>query len=247
MECTAGKSLSHTHRRLVRDPVEPVHIAGPKVPLIRPVQLVEPALAQGSVPGVASGAVPWFPLPLPAWPVVHLPVPQVRQVARLRAVTVVLIHAALPCQLPLPACSQGLSLYRPLTVDVVDRTPHGAAVGVTPVPQRALLLTATVQAAVRALGGLAAGPVQAALLEITAIAGRGMLALQQATVVLAGGEVVVLVGVLLVDTGAPAVHAGGTRPAFVVKAQALMMMTHPIDSVRLVLSHLRDAVEPFTT
>lgn len=235
MEYTADKSLCHTHQRLVRDPVEPVHIAGPKVPVIGPVQLVEPALAQGSV----SGALPW----LPRWPVVHLPVPQVRQVARLRAVTVVLIHAALPCQLFLPACSQGPSFYRPLTVDVADMAPHGAAVGVTPVPQRALLLAATVQATVRTLGE----PAQTALLESVGIAGRGVLTLQQATVVLAGGEVVVLVGVLLVDTGAPAVHAGGTRPAFVVKAQALMMMTHPIDSVRLVLSHLRDAVEPFTT
>ena len=94
---------------------------------------------------------------------------------------------------------------------------------------------------------MAAGPVQTAPLEITAFAGRGRLALQQATVVLAGGEVVVLVGVLLVDTGAPAVHAGCTRPAFVVKAQALMMMTHPIHSVGLVLGNLRDAVEAFTT
>lgn len=119
-----------THQRLV--PVEPGQRLGPSLPVgtvIDPVQLVQPALAQGPLPGVVS----WPGLP--NRPKV-LPVPKVTRVYRLGCshwdVRELLLHAALASQSSFTAHSQRSPFYWAFTVDDAHRSPHGAPVCIVP-------------------------------------------------------------------------------------------------------------------
>lgn len=209
--------------------------------VIDPVQLVQPALAQGSFPGVVS----WPDLP--TRPHV-LPVPKVARVYRFvsshRGVRELLLYAALTGQSSFTAHCQGSPLYRALTVDDAHRPPNGAPMGVIPSvtpSQGPLFLAAAVQAAVRALGVLPVGSSVAAVVRTVAVAAvgearGGALALQ--TDVLARGEVVAHVVALLGVP--PPLSLRRARPPTLLEAQ---MLAHAVQAVRLLLGHLRDAVE----
>lgn len=134
-----------THQRLV--PVQPGQRLGPSLPVgavIDPVQLVQPALAQGPVPGVVS----WPGLP--TRPKV-VPVPKVTRVYRLGCshwgIRELLLHTALTGQSSFTTHSQRPPFYRPFAMDDVHGPPHGAPVSIVPSmdpAQRAFFLAATV-------------------------------------------------------------------------------------------------------
>lgn len=225
--------------------------------VIDPVQLVEPALAQGPVPGVVFGA--GLPpgskmLPVPKVPRVHRPG------CRRRAVRKLLLHAALTGQSPLAAHGQGPPLHGALAVDDVHGAPRRAAAAAAAISQvasvaaaqRALLLTATVQSAVGTLGVLAVEAAQDALVWAVVVLLVVLVRVVAAAVV---GEAwrralpLQVARALVLGTVPPGVRrrrrcpplgARRRRPHAVFEAQPLAQDVH---AVQLLLSHLGDAVE----
>lgn len=231
-----------THQRLV--PVQPGQRLGPSLPVgavIDPVQLVQPALAQGPVPGVVSW--PCFP----TRPKV-VPVPKVTRMYRLAwshwGIRELFLHTALSGQSSFTTHSQGPSFYWSLTMDDMHGPPHGASISIVPSmapAERAFFLAPTVQATVWTLGVLAVGSSQVAVIWVVEVAAvsearGGALALQVARV-LARCEVIVHMSVLGVHFP---LSVWRSRPTAIFKTQTL---AHAVHAVQLFLSHLRNAVE----
>lgn len=229
--------VGDTHQGFIHCPVEPGNRVGPNVPVIAPANLAQPALTlEPALRMVMMRIIVVMMVRLPHAPPLRNDVQEV------------LLHAALSREGPFPASGQCAPLHRALTVDDPHVGPRAHPQRADPcvrmvppsVSERALLLAAAVKSAVGALGGLsatAAAPARTSgsPLIYRGVTRRGALPLQPPDA-LAGRQGVRLPRVLVIG---PRAHARSTWTSF-LETQAL---THDL-GVRVVLCHLRDAVEP---